>query len=247
MLNLYKEQYILLNIAHQIVGYNSTVSIPSHLIEREFNITNLLIPIIIISFSLITLAKYRNTRIIIILSKLFLSSKNLEYILKEELRINSISSVALVINYIIVLNACLFLSFYHFFHFTTITSILFSIASSFGLIAIQIIGLWIVGFISGETKSVTVPITETVILYESFGILLFFIALCWMLNPQFSFLFLKLFLVVILVEMIVRFSKCVLSVLRRGVVWYYIILYLCTLEILPLVVVYFYFKSNFMY
>lgn len=237
----------MLNISHQIIGYTPNVSIPSQLIEREINITNLLIPIIILSFSLITLAKYRNTRIIIILSKLFLSSKNIEFVIKEELRINSVSSVALVINYVIVLNTCLFLSLYHFYHLTSITSILISSITSIGFIAFQIIGLWVVGFISGETKSVKTPITETIILYETFGIILFFIALCWMLNPQHSILFLKLFLGVILLEIIVRFTKCILAVLRRGVVWYYIILYLCTLEILPLIVVYFYYKSYFMY
>ncbi len=247
MLNLYKEQYILLNIAHQIVGYNSTVSIPSHLIEREFNITNFLIPIIIVSFSLITLAKYRNTRIIIILSKLFLSSKNLEYVLKEEMRINSISSVALLINYFIVFNACLFLTSYHILHQSTPQSILYSLIISISFISLQIIGLWLVGIISGENKSINIPITETVILYETFGIILFFVALCWMLNPHLSVLFLKVFGGIILLEMIVRFSKCVLSVLKRGVVWYYIILYLCTLEILPLVVVYLYLKVNFDY
>ena len=247
MLNLFIDQFILLNITHQIVGYNSTVSIPSHLIEREFNITNFLIPIIIVSFSLITLAKYRNTRIIIILSKLFLSSKNLEYVLKEEMKINSISSIALLINYFIVFNACIFLCSYHILHQTTLHSILLSIIVSISFISMQIIGLWLVGIISGESKSINIPITETVILYETFGIILFFVALCWMLNPQLSDIFLKVFEAVIILEIIVRFSKCVISVLKRGVVWYYIILYLCTLEILPLVILYLYIKVNFIY
>lgn len=237
----------MLNITHQIIGYNSNIVVPSHLIEREFNVTNLLIPIIILSFSLITLAKYRNTRIITILAKLFLSSKNLDYVLKEEMRLNSISSVSLIINYIIVLNACLFLSFYHVFHYSTTSSILLSLSSSLGLLIIQLVGLWLVGIISNETKVIALPITETIILYETIGILLFFVSLCWVLNPQYSNLFLNLFIGTILLEMIVRFSKCSIAVLKRGMVWYYIILYLCTLEILPFIVLYFYFKENFNY
>jgi hypothetical protein len=139
------------------------------------------------------------------------------------------------------------LTSYHILHQSTPQSILYSLIISISFISLQIIGLWLVGIISGENKSINIPITETVILYETFGIILFFVALCWMLNPHLSVLFLKVFGGIILLEMIVRFSKCVLSVLKRGVVWYYIILYLCTLEILPLVVVYLYLKVNFDY
>ncbi|MBI1837604.1 MAG: DUF4271 domain-containing protein [Flavobacteriia bacterium] len=237
----------MLNFIHQIVGNHSDLVIPSHLLEREINVTNLLIPTIIISFSLITLSKYRNSRVVLILSKLILSSKNLEHTIKEELRINSVSSIALIINYIVVLNICLLLSFLHYFHLSFHLSLLISVSVTLVLIILQIVGLWMIGFISNETKTLTVPIIETVIIYETFGFLLFFTALCWLLNPELSDLFLKIFISILSITFLIRFFKCSLAVLKRGVSWYYIILYLCTLEILPLFITYIYVQENFNY
>ena len=247
MLNLFTLRYILLNIIHQIVGQSSTVLIPSHLMDREINISNLIIPAIILSFSLITIAKYRNSRVFAILSRLFLSSKNLENTLKEELRLTSVSSVVLILNYFLVLNLCLLLSFYYYFSVKFYPALSYAILSSFFFIGIQILGLWLTGIISGERKTITTPINETLILFETSGFLLFFIALCWTLNPEYSALFFKVFVVILLVEIITRFLKCSLVVLNRGVSWYYIILYLCTLEILPMMVVLLYIDKSFIY
>ena len=235
----------MLNIIHQIVGQSSTVFIPSHLMDREINVSNLLIPAIILSFSLITIAKYRNSRVFTILSRLFLSSKNLENTLKEELRLNSVSSVVLLFNYFLALNLCLLLTFYYYFSVKFYPALSYSFLTSLGIVGVQILGLWLTGVISGERKTVSTPINETLILFETIGFFFFFIALCWTLNPEFSTIFFKIFIGILILEMITRFLKCSLVVLNRGVAWYYIILYLCTLEILPMLVAFLYIDKNF--
>jgi hypothetical protein len=72
------------------------------------------------------------------------------------------------------------------------------------------------------------------------GLLFSVIGLFWIMSPGADKLFLSLFLAVISLKVLSRLLKNSMAVLGNGVRWYYIMLYLCTLEILPLFVL-----SNF--
>lgn len=234
----------MLNIIH-IIAPQTAAEIPTQLMERPVNVVNVLIPSIILSFSLITIAKYRNSRVFVILSRLFVSSKNLDHILKEELRLNSISSIVLIANYLLVFGVSVFLKLFFIDHINFQLAIGYAIAVTLFSVVLQIVGLWVTGLITNESKTTSYPIIETVLLHQGFGIILFLLCLCWLLNPNYSTIFQQVFFGLIGIEFILRFFKSVVAVLRRGVAWYYIILYLCTLEILPIVAIIFLLKGNF--
>jgi len=232
-------------IVQQIFGDGTIATIPSELSLRGNNLSHQVIPLVIISFLMITFAKFQNNSIFRSLFKLLLANKSFEQILKEELKLSSSSSVALVVNYFFIISTCVFLSIQATMKVSMSFSLGFSLAIPAGVFMLQLLSLWIIGIITKEIKLVVVPLYGTVVIIEFIGFLLFFLALVWVLNPQFSFYFLRAFGFLLAFGFVLRFLKGLLSVLQKGVAWYYIILYFCTLEILPLFIAYYYVSKNF--
>ena len=232
-------------ILHQIFSNDIVSEIPSKLNIREVNLSHQVIPLVIISFIMITFAKFQNNSIFRSLFKLLGATKNFEQILKEELKLGSSSSVALIINYFFIISTCVFLSIQATTKSSFLFSFLFSLAIPIGVFILQILSLWIIGVITKEFKLIVNPLLGTIVIIEFIGFILFFLALVWVLNPQYSYYFLRVFGFLLGMGFILRFLKSLFSVLRKGVSWYYIILYFCTLEILPLFIAYYYVSKNF--
>ena len=229
----------------QIFGNGEFVEVPTHLLLRQNNLSHQVIPLVVLSFVIITFAKFQNQSIFNSLFKLIFANKNFEQVLKEDLKIGSSGSVALIINYFLIVSTCVFLSIDSKFDVTTGQAILISAGIPAAVFTFQIISLWLIGAITKEMKMVTTPLLETTVIIELIGFLLFFLALIWVLNPRDAHYFLLTFGVILCLGFLIRFFKSLYSVLRKGVSWYYIILYFCTLEILPFVIVYYYASKNF--
>ncbi len=229
----------------QIFGNGGVVEIPTHLLLRQNNLSHQVIPLVVLSFVIITFAKFQNHFIFNSLFKLIFENKNFEQILKEDLKIASSGSVALIINYFLIVSTCVFLSIEAKMDFSTGKAIFISLGIPSAVFLFQIISLWLIGTVTKETKIITAPLLETTVIIEFIGFLLFFLALIWVLNPRYTDYFLLTFGFILCLGFLIRFIKSLYSVLRKGVSWYYIILYFCTLEILPFVVVYYYASKNF--
>jgi hypothetical protein len=230
---------------HQIFGNGEVVEIPTHLLLRQNNLSHQVIPLVVLSFVIITFAKFQNHFIFNSLFKLIFANKNFEQVLKEDLKIASSGSVALIINYFLIVSTCVFLSIEAKINISTGKAIFISLGIPTAVFLFQIISLWLIGAVTKETKIITVPLLETTVIIEFIGFLLFFLALIWVLNPRYTDYFLFTFGFILCLGFLIRFFKSLYSVLRKGVSWYYIILYFCTLEILPFVIVYYYASKNF--
>jgi len=229
----------------QIFGNGEVVEIPTHLLLRQNNLSHQVIPLVVLSFVIITFAKFQNHFIFNSLFKLIFANKNFEQVLKEDLKIASSGSVALIINYFLIVSTCVFLSIEAKINISTGKAIFISLGIPTAVFLFQIISLWVIGAVTKETKIITVPLLETTVIIEFIGFLLFFLALIWVLNPRYTDYFLFTFGFILCLGFLIRFFKSLYSVLRKGVSWYYIILYFCTLEILPFVIVYYYASKNF--
>jgi len=229
----------------QIFGDGSLIDIPSELILRENNLSHQVIPLVVISFVMITFAKFQNNSIFNSLFKLLISNKGFDQLFKEELKLGSSSSIVLIINYFFIISTCVFLSIQATMKLSFLHAIGFSLAIPVGVFVLQLVSLWIIGLITKEMKLIISPLLETFVIIEVIGFLLFFLALIWVLNPQYSFYFLRVFAFLLGFGFTLRFLKSLFSVLRKGVPLYYIILYFCTLEILPLFIAYYYVSKNF--
>jgi hypothetical protein len=220
-------------------------AVPTYLSLKEENISHTIIPLIIISFVLMTIAKFLNSSIFKSLLKLLFATKNFDQIIREEIKIGSISSVILITNYFFTASSCIFLSLYTSIDLTISQLFVFSLLLPFGLLILQSVSFWIIGLMSNEVRLLTHPINETFVIVELSGILLFLVSLIWVLNPFYSSILFQIFIGLTFFGYLYRTLKTFYCVLQRGAPWYYIILYLCTLEILPLVVIYYYIVSNF--
>jgi len=220
-------------------------AVPTYLSLKEESISYTIIPLIVISFILMTISKFLNTSIFKSLLKLLTATKNFDQIIKEDLKLSSISSVILVANYFFTASSCVFLSFYSTIDLTISQLFIFSLLLPFGLLLMQALSFWVIGSISNEVKTLTYPINETFVIIELSGILLFLVSLIWVLNPNYSTYLFQFFIWITFIGYVYRTLKSFYCVLQRGVAWYYIILYLCTLEILPMIVIYYYIVENF--
>lgn len=229
----------------QIFGNGEFVEVPTHLLLRQNNLSHQVIPLVVLSFVIITFSKFQNQSIFNSLFKLIFANKNFEQILKEDLKIASSGSIALIINYFLIVSTCVFLSIEAKMDISTGKAIFISLGIPTAVFLFQIISLALIGAVTKETKIITAPLLETTVISEFIGFLLFFLALIWVLNPRYTDYFLLTFGFILCLGFLIRFIKSLSSVLRKGVSWYYIILYFCTLEILPFVIVYYYASKNF--
>jgi hypothetical protein len=75
---------------------------------------------------------------------------------------------------------------------------------------------------------------------QTLGLFYFIYALVWVLNSSYHEALLSLIVWTFVLESVLRLIKSVKTVYGHGVSWYYIILYLCTLEILPFFVLFYF-------
>lgn len=101
------------------------------------------------------------------------------------------------------------------------------------------------GLLTGEFNSLKELIVVKLVSTQLLGILFFVVALIWALNGRFAPIILEVLIWLMIIESVFRWIKSILLISRQGVVWYYIILYFCTLEILPIYVIYYVFRMNF--
>jgi hypothetical protein len=170
----------------------------------------------------------------------------MEVHLKENMRIGSFSSLVLIGNFFISFALCNFIFFHRILLFDDGISMWLAFLTPLILFITETFGVFIAGLLSGESKRLSIVILNTLTISQFAGILFTLIALFWIMNPGADKLFLSLFLAIVALREISRLLKSSISVLSGGIRWYYLILYLCTLEILPLFVVTVYVMKDFL-
>lgn len=163
--------------------------------------------------------------------------------LKDTAPLNRSGSILLVINYFITVPLLT-----HFIlmemGFDFVQSIWVSPLLVFGWFALNNISFLFISAITGEFRVFRSPFLFRLLEIEFMGILSALFALVYLVNPGSHELIYSIFLWTLLSLSVIRLIKSVFVSLRLGIAWYYIILYLCTLEILPLVVGFYWFTQN---
>ena len=220
--------------------------IPEYLDYRAQTYTLLMFGVLSLSFAMIAVSRMSNNRSISTVMSVFFRSTSVDQVLKENMRLNSLSSVLLILNYFISFSLCTFILFNRIILLEVVWSVLFAVAVPLIWFILEILGLLTIGWLTGEQKRVEISIINTLTGSQFSGLVLSVIALFWIMNPDLNRLFLALFIAVICLKFATRLLKNSIAVLSSGVPWYYLILYFCTLEILPLFVAYYYVLKNFL-
>ncbi len=221
---------------NHILNIASIYFVPENLEQRDSSFVIILTGICAISFLSLGLARFYNNKAIQTVFGVYLKREGVEQILKENLRLSSLSSVALNISYFIGSGLCIFLISHQSWKLNWNMSLIVGSTFPFLFFFIEIFGMMISGWISGEYHKIEGAITNVIIGNTVYGILFTVLALLWIMNPEKTNLFSIAFLLLFILKIVVRILKNAILVFSKGISWYYIILYFCTLEVLPLLV-----------
>ena len=223
---------------------NSNI-IPEFLEARDSSYVIFLTAICAVSFFFIGLSRFYNNKSIPTIFGVYFKQEGVDQILKENFRLNSLSAFTLNLSYFIGSGLCLYLTCWQYWSLSWNVSILLASALPLLIFSIETVGILLSGWLSGESQKLEGTITNVIIANNLYGILFSVLALIWIMNPEKTAIFALIFISLFLLKLFVRIVKNAFLVFNKGVSWYYIILYFCTLEALPSLVIYFAVSEGF--
>lgn len=226
----------MFELSFRIVGANN--EIPASLSIRGANVAFVALLMLAFSFFIIAFARLSSKQMVVGMIKAIYKNKQIDKIIQDEYPLNNASSFFLVLNYIISASALLFLCIPAANNLDP-KIIFFLLPIPILIVFLPWFSLFLVGFVSGEKNSVTESKINTFIFAHFAGIIYSLMLLVWAFNIQWTNIFIEIFIWFTFAIWVYRFFRGFLFALNKGISWYYIILYFCTLEILPFVLIYF--------
>jgi len=224
---------------------NESIEVPEQLGLRQTGDLWIALLLVIVVCSIMAAAKFSNSKSFYAVGLLFVRLAGTENILKENMRLNSFSSVMLVLNYYVSFGLCAFLCLKSLTEMTAVNILLVTLFVLIGQFILDFVLLNLIGWFTGERSRIYPAIVNTFSTAQFFSFILLLLSLFWIAERDLGNLLALLLAGVFCLKYLIRLFKSSISVLGNGVKWYYIILYICTLEILPLFVVYIYISEHF--
>lgn len=223
------------------IAEKATPFVQTELIPRNELVDAPSLIALIASILLVILVKYRNTHVFSITFGLFIRQMNFESTIKENWPLFSLNAWLLIFNF--VLNLCLSLYIYEYIQGNTGTWETFIKCFVFATLFLMIafFSMIFINFLTGTNRATYLPIQITWILPQFTGIALLCLNMGSLLNQNFQNV---LFYFVAGLLMWISFSRLFRSgvyLYSQRIEWYYILLYLCTLEIIPLLLLVWFF------
>ncbi len=219
-------------------------SIPDELTARESLLTPAVGVGLFVAFVVISIAKLLKSDIFTSLILSNVKTVSLYAYIRESHPLNKGGSLLLVLNYLISFGLVLYI-ISGFSNLDLTTEIAIVLVVPFALLAWSLCSMMVVGLITGERRVFSEPFAMKLVGVQFLGLFYFVVALVLSLHPFGSQFFISIVIWAFIVETIVRLLKSIRVVYSKGVPWYYIILYFCTLEILPLFVAYYLLLRDF--
>lgn len=163
---------------------------------------------------------------------------------KESMPLGKLSSLLLIINYLLSSSAMLYL-FANQRDYSGSTVWWMVALLPLLLFGFTLLSLYLTRILVGEAAVFQESILIKIVGTQLIGLIYFCLAIAWMFNMNYSKTFINLMVITFIIEFSFRIIKSILLVSSKQVPMYYIILYFCTLEILPLLGVYYALSGNF--
>ncbi len=201
------------------------------LLERQTHLTSILLFVILACSAIVGAGRINNPNFFTAISSGFFKFKIQDKSFNENMRISQGATIALVINFIISISLCFFLLIFekNNYSFAAISGILLV---GF-LILLQQVGFRVASIFSGQAGISESGALITRQTWFFSGILYLLLSLLWLLNLKFKTIFVVVFVSILAISSLFRILKGLLFAFWGGFSWYYIFLYLCTFEILP--------------
>ena len=224
----------MITLAFGIINNTQEIVVPKLLSPKINYMYGTITLLLSIGILLITFARMSSSYFLIAITKSIYKNRSIEKISQEEMPLSALSSFCLLINFLICASCLLYLTV-DFFHDTISTSTLLAIIYTpilflFG----PYLFLNLVEFISGE-KGITKAIKLTNwAICKFLGILFSLLVLLWIFNDKNAGVFGYILLVILTVCYVYRIIRGIIFAFSKGISWYYIILYFCMFEIIPM-------------
>lgn len=218
--------------------------IPSELTLRDHPITMFIGVGLFASFLLIAFAKLIKTDVYSSMLFSLTKTTGLRAFTREAYPINKVDSLLLVLNYLFSTSTVLLILF-------GLPKMQVELRTEYALLIPIALLVWSLGsmylvqLITGERSVFVEPVIMKIVGAHFLGLLYFILSLMWVLNSFDQNIFINIVLWSFIIETILRLFKSISVVYLQGVSFYYIILYFCTLEILPLIVAYYFMFGDF--
>ena len=212
------------------------IAVSLQITERGNESIKIILAILLFCVATIALSKFNNSDLFRSVTKNFFRFKLLESNFNDENRIGFAASFLLNINFILSLTICFFLAFTNF--VSGNEALIYALCFSAYLIIIQQISFRLVALLSGEhmvTEEIGVLTKQ---IWHMAGLLFLIIALIWALNQQSTLAVSRFYFIILLTLFAFRYIKGIFLCHKMGIKWYYLFLYLCTLEIMPSLLLY---------
>ena len=156
-----------------------------------------------------------------------------EVTFNDAIKIHPIGSFFLLLNFLFSASLLLLLATQSFFT-NSFEHYLFSFGLALVILLIYLVGIYLVGFITSFSSKLPVGFLHNLNFLHICGLAALIIDLPWLLNSQWNVQFSILALIVFSILYIIRVIKTISFAFQEKISWYYIILYLCTLEFFPI-------------
>lgn len=211
--------------------------LPSALSIRTEHITIVATILLFASTSIIALARVNSKNFVLTLAKAIYKNKQIDKIVHEEYPLNNLSSILLVINYLVSSSALIFLCLPYKYSLQT-EVFWWLLPIPFLVFFLPWLSLNVISILVGDSSFVTESKKNTVILTHFLGLFYSLLLLFWTFNMPWRRYFIPVFLAATILSWFFRFFRGFIFAIQKGASWYYIILYFCTLEILPFVLIF---------
>jgi len=212
------------------------IAVSLQITERGNESIKIILAILLFCVTTIALSKFNNSDLFRSVTKNFFRFKLLESNFNDENRIGFAASFLLNINFILSLTICFFLAFTNF--VSGNEALIYALCFSAYLIIIQQISFRLVALLSGEHMISEEIGVLTKQIWHMAGLLFLIIALIWALNQQSTLAVSRFYFIILLTLFAFRYIKGIFLCHKMGIKWYYLFLYLCTLEIMPSLLLY---------
>ncbi|HIP31180.1 MAG TPA: DUF4271 domain-containing protein [Crocinitomicaceae bacterium] len=219
-------------------------AVPNALTLRDESSSEIIAYALFLSFVLFSITKLLKTDVFRSLIFANIKMRTLPQFVSENYPVLQLHTFIQLINYWLTFSILLFVLIESNWGLTTPT-IFFIFVTPLAFLLISLLSIGLTNLLVGEPSVFRRMAYFKVFSAELLSILFFILGLLWILTP-FNVNDLYDWLIIVLVfEFLLRTLKGLFYVLTERVSWYYIILYFCTLEILPLLIGFTIFKIEF--
>lgn len=224
----------MISLAFGIINDTQEIVVPKLLSPKVNSMYGTITLLLSLGILMITFARMRSSYFLIAITKSIYKNRSIEKISQEEMPLSGLSSFCLLINFLICASCLLYLTV-DFFHNSISTNTLLAIIYTPMLFLFgPYLFLNLVEYISGEigiTKAI--KLTNWAIC-KLLGILFSLLVLLWIFNDKNAGFFGYTLLVILSICYIYRIIRGIIFAFSKGISWYYIILYFCMFEIIPM-------------